>query len=138
MSFSSLKEISFLSTKEEERETKEKKEISFSSLKEISFASSTDMENKISFASTKEEEKKVFFHEKEQTNGQEFHLEDVFWLPRPHPGQGRNGGAGRGNEKDLNGLDASQRKPDLEWVLRGVRGALRTRRRPSSPLSRRW
>ena len=50
---------------------KEKKEMSFSSLKEISFLS------------TKEEEKRVFFHEKEQNNGQEFDLEDELrWSQR--------------------------------------------------------
>ena len=59
--FSSLKEISFASSKdmekeisllptnEEERKTKEKKEISCLSLKEISFMSSKDTEKEISF-----------------------------------------------------------------------------------------
>ena len=138
MSFSSLKEICFFSTKEEERETKEKKKISFSSLKDISSASSTDTEKEISFLSTKEEEKRVFFHEKKHNNDQEIHLEDKFWSPRPHPGQDRNGGASRGNEKDLNCLDALQRERALEWISQGVWGALRTRRRSPSPLLMRW
>ena len=44
------KEISYSSTKEEEKKTKEKKEISFSSLKETSFVSSKDTEKEISFS----------------------------------------------------------------------------------------